>query len=51
MHNQRAFFADLGMGFTGLALGAMLHRDGFASECASGLRPTVSRILPPRPRA
>ena len=26
--NRRAFLADLGMGFTGLALGAMLHRDG-----------------------
>src|SRR5207244_87042 len=25
---RRAFLADLGMGFTGLALGAMLHRDG-----------------------
>jgi hypothetical protein len=30
MH-RRAFLADLGMGFTGLALSAMLHRDGFAS--------------------
>src|SRR5262245_17149720 len=28
--NRRAFLADLGMGFTGLALGAMLHRDGIA---------------------
>src|SRR3954470_12671702 len=27
---RRAFLADLGMGFTGLALGAMLHRDGVA---------------------
>ena len=27
---RRTFLADLGMGFTGLALGAMLHRDGFA---------------------
>jgi hypothetical protein len=25
---RRTFFADLGMGFTGLVLGAMLHRDG-----------------------
>jgi hypothetical protein len=25
---RRAFLADIGMGFTGLALGAMLHRDG-----------------------
>jgi hypothetical protein len=30
--HRRAFLADLGMGFTGLALAAMLHRDGYASE-------------------
>src|SRR5207244_3877708 len=30
--HRRAFLADLGMGFTGLALAAMLHRDGHASE-------------------
>jgi hypothetical protein len=29
--HRRAFLADLGMGFTGLALAAMLHRDGHAS--------------------
>ena len=28
---RRAFLADMGLGFTGLALGAMLHRDGQAS--------------------
>ena len=27
---RRTFLADTGMGFTGLALGAMLHRDGIA---------------------
>src|SRR5687767_2658744 len=27
---RRAFLSDLGMGFTGLVLGAMLHRDGVA---------------------
>src|SRR5437762_6520532 len=27
---RRTFLADVGMGFTGLALGAMLHRDGIA---------------------
>lgn len=27
---RRAFLADLGMGFTGLALGSMLYRDGIA---------------------
>src|SRR5881394_3724427 len=31
---RRTFLADLGMGFTGLALGAMLHRDGIANEAA-----------------
>ncbi|RPI82654.1 MAG: DUF1501 domain-containing protein, partial [Planctomycetaceae bacterium] len=25
---RRTFLADLGLGFTGLALGSMLHRDG-----------------------
>ena len=30
--DRRAFLADLGMGFTGLALGAMLARDGVAAE-------------------
>ena len=25
---RRGFLADVGMGFVGLALGAMLHRDG-----------------------
>lgn len=29
--NRRTFLADVGLGFTGLALGAMLHRDGRAS--------------------
>src|SRR3954462_9248833 len=27
---RRTFLSDLGMGFTGLVLGAMLHRDGVA---------------------
>jgi hypothetical protein len=30
LHGRRAFLADVGMGFTGLALGAMLFRDGIA---------------------
>ena len=33
-HPRRAFLADMGLGFTGLALGAMLRRDGFGSEAA-----------------
>jgi hypothetical protein len=32
--SRRAFLADLGLGFTGLALGAMLQRDGFGSPAA-----------------
>jgi hypothetical protein len=31
---RRTFLADLGMGFTGLALAAMLHRDGYGGEQA-----------------
>ena len=44
---RREFLSDLGMGFTGLALGAMLHRDGIAREvpAAPGGRPHF------RPRA
>ena len=31
-HSRRGFLADMGMGFTGLALGAMLADDGIAKE-------------------
>ena len=34
---RRAFLADLGMGFTGLALGAMLHRDGVARAASDAV--------------
>ena len=34
MKTRRSFLADTGMGFTGLALGAMLHEDGIAKEPA-----------------
>lgn len=38
--NRRTFLADLGMGFTGLALGTMLNRDGIArASGASGNLP------------
>jgi hypothetical protein len=30
--HRRTFLADMGLGFTGLALAALLQRDGFASE-------------------
>lgn len=32
VHWRRTFLADMGLGFTGLALGAMLHRDGYAND-------------------
>ena len=34
--SRRGFLSDLGMGFTGLALGAMLFRDGIARAFAYG---------------
>src|SRR4051794_40365234 len=33
---RRAFLADMGMGFTGLVLGAILHRDGIARADSLG---------------
>src|SRR6266700_2433504 len=36
MDSRRTFLADIGMGFTGLALGAMLHRDGIARAATTG---------------
>src|SRR5262249_13318049 len=30
--SRRTFLADVGMGFTGMVLAAMLHRDGYASD-------------------
>src|SRR5215212_7056052 len=33
---RRAFLADVGLGFTGLALGAMLNRDGIARAATGG---------------
>src|SRR5258707_7691167 len=35
---RRSFLADLGMGFTGLSLGAMLNRDGIARAATGGWR-------------
>ena len=32
--SRRAFLSNTGMGFAGLALGAMLHKDGFGSQTA-----------------
>jgi Protein of unknown function (DUF1501) len=35
--HRRTFLADVGFGFTGLALGALLHRDGVARAASSEL--------------
>ena len=46
---RRTFLADVGMGFTGLALGALLARDGVAraGDAEPGRRPTASRTFRP----
>lgn len=41
--SRRMFLADLGMGFTGLALGAMLQRDGIARPDGAGWTPPDGR--------
>ncbi len=52
---RRSFLADVGMGFTGLALGAMLHRDGVirtargdepaAAELAARVAPQAKSVI------
>ena len=46
---RRAFLADMGMGFVGLALGAMLHRDGVAA-LAGDVPDRTALHAPPRAR-
>jgi hypothetical protein len=46
---RRTFLADLGMGFTGVALAAMLHRDGWAREGATV--PDGRPHFPPKARS
>jgi len=48
--SRRTFLADLGLGFTGLALGAMLHRDGVARADAPpdgrpSLKPRAKSVI------
>lgn len=50
IHSRRAFLADLGLGFTGLALGAMFHDDGIARAAdadSSSTTPRLPSILSP----
>src|SRR4051794_4275542 len=47
MH-RRTFLADMGLGFTGLALGAVLFRDGIARAVESGkphFKPKAKRVI------
>jgi hypothetical protein len=46
--SRRAFLTDLGMGFTGLALTAMLQRDGYAAPTAGWAPPTGKPHFPPK---
>lgn len=50
---RRTFLADVGLGFTGLALGAMLQRDGVsrANEPASWVPPDGRPHFPPRTKS
>jgi hypothetical protein len=45
--SRRTFLADVGLGFTGLALGAMLHRDGVARAAGGSphLRPRARNVI------
>src|SRR5919202_5756673 len=49
--HRRTFLADLGMGFTGLALAAMLHRDGYASEGQAWSPPDGRPHFPPKAKS
>ena len=43
--NRRSFLADFGMGFTGLALGSMLHRDGITRAAEAEWSPPDGRPI------
>src|SRR5438270_6330296 len=49
---RRAFLADLGVGFAGLALAAMLHRDGVALGSEDPWAPPDGRpLFPPKAKS
>jgi hypothetical protein len=49
--NRRTFLADVGLGFTGLALGALLHRDGVARADAPVTLPDGRPHFPPKAKS
>ena len=50
---RRGFLADCGLGFTGLAMGAMLQRDGIvrANDEADWVPPTGQPNFPPKAKS
>jgi uncharacterized protein DUF1501 len=48
---RRTFLADPGMGFTGLALGAMLQRDGYASSASPWSPPSGLPSIAPKAKS
>ncbi len=50
MH-RREFLADVGLGFTGLALGAVLHRDGYARDRGDEPRGSSGPHFPPKAKS
>src|SRR5213595_3363849 len=50
MH-RRTFLADVGMGFTGLALGALLHRHGFARSPVAHAPGSPGPHFPPKAKS
>jgi Protein of unknown function (DUF1501) len=51
MLHRRAFLADVGMGFTGLALGALLARDGVARAAEGWSPPDGKPHFPPKAKS
>jgi hypothetical protein len=51
MLHRRAFLADVGMGFTGLALGALLARDGVARATEGWSPPDGKPHFPPKAKS
>ena len=51
MFHRRTFLANCGLSFTGVALAAMLHRDGFASDGAHWAPPDGKPHFPPKAKS
>ena len=47
---RRIFISDVGLGFTALALGAILHRDGYAKD-REWAAPTGQPHFPPKAKS